>query len=225
MTKEQFDFFEKYKLDNEKAKKILESADAIEQLDHYFKQMTEDVVNDFATNLNNALPVDRPISRESHQKNSIAELTNSLKNKTKTSAKQEPTHISPKEHHSDENQPAEKPQPTINYIHENQSTPKKNKVDHLTKKLTPQKKKKETIIKPIIKQKEQKKQFIPLQKEPTQTLFKRLMKNIQSIIKKIQKDKNQPSSLKTKHIDLDRLKKVEQEISDLHNPNNKGTTF
>ena len=225
MTKDQFDFFERYKIDDEKAKKLLESSNAAEQLDQYFKSLTEDVVNDFASNLSKALPFERPISRQPTQKNNISELANSFTNDPAPPLKEEMKNHQPKEPSSHENQTEKKKEPSINYVHENQKEPQKSYYDNYTKKPPIKKKKKEKIIKPIRSQKKQKKKLVPAKNIAKKSFFKTLTQNIQLFTKKIFKDKSRPSSLKTKHIDLDRMKKVEQEISDLHDPNNKGTTF
>ena len=224
MTKDQFDFFETYKMDNEKAKKLLESNDASEQLDHYFKNMTEDVINDFANNLNKAYPIKRPVPRQPTQKNNMSELTNFSTNKTDPPKKNEIKSNQQKVYSSHEDQTEEKKKPSINYVHETQKETQKSDYDNYTKK-PPLKKKKEKIIKPISSQKKLRKKSIPAQGFTKKTFFKTLTKNIQLFTKKIFKYKNRPSSLKTKNIDLDRMKKTEQKISNLHDPNNKGTTF
>ena len=190
MTKDQFDFFETYKMDDEKAKKILESNDASELLDHYFKNMTEDVVNDFANNLNKALPIKRPILRRTTQEKTISELTNSFTNKPDRPLKKEIKNNQPINPSSHENQTEEKKEPSINYVHKSQKSTQKSYADSYTKKQNLKKGKKEKIIHPTHNQNPQKKKSIPAKPLIKKHLSKRLHKIFNYSQRKSSKIKN-----------------------------------
>jgi hypothetical protein len=221
MDKQQRDFLEKYSLDEETFNELISGPNSAEKINAYLKGFTDDVFAQLQADLDD---IRRLSAQAEQQKLDRRRLKHDMIRQRQEKSKQQPTVKQDSKQKEDsvlDQQDSYKPVDHISDQHVDNKqekvmasapVPETKKVYHIKSKVP---EKKHVVSQPVI----------PQQKHRATTL-RSLVKKVFNFIKHVlPKIKFVSDNVQSKQVDLDAFKKREDAVKDIHDSNQKGTTY
>ncbi len=220
MDKQQRDFLEKYSLDEETYNELISGPNSVEKINAYLKEFTDDVFAQLQADLDE---IRRFSAQAEQQKLDRRRLKHDMIRQRQEKSKQQPTVKQDSKQKEDsvlDQQDSYKP---VDHISDQHVDNKKEnvmatapvsetkKVYHIKSKVP---EKKQVVSQPVMPQQKRKPTLGPL--------VKNMFNFIKHVLPKI---KFVSDNVQSKQVDLDAFKKREDAVKDIHDSNQKGTTY